>query len=354
MLVYAHSMTKSVKKTDNQQRKASVLSKPIQMANELVEWYQHNHRDLPWRKNRDPYRIWISEVMLQQTTSQAVIPYYQKFMDKFPTVHKLAQAPLPSVLESWAGLGYYSRARNLHKSAQILSQKGFAKSYEQLLELPGFGPYTARAVSSFAFDEPVGVLDGNVIRVLSRYLGQRIQWWSTAGRERLQTAADELAQTQKSHDVNQALMEIGATMCTPKSPSCFLCPWSKGCQARKLGLQDELPMKKEKKLSQRILWRPQIIVKGKNIALTENNYAPFLKKAKIFPGSISFIKDKPKVFTYKHTITTYEIYIQLPKSVGNKKSLQLDDSLDWVPLADIKQVAPYNLLLKAFKYINLE
>ncbi|MBY0316558.1 MAG: A/G-specific adenine glycosylase [Bdellovibrionales bacterium] len=344
-------MGKSVKKTNSRERKTPVLPESKKLAQVLVDWYAHNHRDLPWRKSRDPYRIWISEVMLQQTTSQAVIPYYHRFMEKFPTVDQLADAPLPQVLEAWAGLGYYSRARNLHKAAQLLSQNGFPKTYSELIELPGFGPYTARAVSSLAFDEAVGVLDGNVIRTLSRYLGEKIEWWTTAGRDRLQTAADELAQANNSHNVNQAMMEMGATMCTPKSPSCFLCPWNKGCEARRQGLQDQLPLRKEKKEGLRLLWTPSIFVKDRKIALAENNYAPFLKKAKIFPGKVEVIKDKPKSFTYKHSITKYEIFIQLPETLPTK--VEASSDVEWIALKDVKKTAPYNLVLKALNHLKL-
>ena len=158
----------------------------------LIAWYQKNKRVLPWRASQDPYKIWISEVMLQQTTVTAVIPYYEKFLKLFPTVQKLAAATIEDVYEMWAGLGYYSRARNLHKSAVLLSEmilsgNGFPQSYQQLLELPGFGPYTARAVSSLAFGEKTGVLDGNVIRVLSRKYGIDSDWWQTVARNDLQT-----------------------------------------------------------------------------------------------------------------------------------------------------------------------
>lgn len=143
----------------------------------LVAWYQKNKRVLPWRKDRNPYRIWISEVMLQQTTVAAVVPFYERFLERFPTVDDLAKASIEQVYEVWAGLGYYSRARNLHKAAQSIFEHGFPQKAEQLIELSGFGPYTSRAVASLAFNEHVGVLDGNVIRVLTRRYGLDIPWW---------------------------------------------------------------------------------------------------------------------------------------------------------------------------------
>ncbi|MCB0410907.1 MAG: A/G-specific adenine glycosylase, partial [Bdellovibrionales bacterium] len=156
----------------------------------LVEWFKTNHRPLPWRVNRDPYRIWISEVMLQQTTSRAVQPFFERFLKRFPNLKSLSQAKIEDVYEVWAGLGYYSRARNLLKTAQILGRTGFPKTFEELLKLPGLGPYTARSISSLAFEQRVGVLDGNVIRVLSRLSGEAISWWTTEGRTKLQGWAD--------------------------------------------------------------------------------------------------------------------------------------------------------------------
>jgi A/G-specific adenine glycosylase len=213
---------------------ATQTATPIESRN-LIDWYRGIRRDLPWRKDRDPYRIWISEVMLQQTTVVAVIPFYEKFLKRFPTLKDLAISPVEDVLEYWAGLGYYSRARNLHKSSQVLHVNGFPKTAAELLELPGFGPYTARAVSSLAFDEKTGVLDGNVIRILSRKFGRSVEWWKPKGRNELQEIADALAQTEHSADLNQGMMELGATICTPAKPACLLCPWQRSCLARRRG-----------------------------------------------------------------------------------------------------------------------
>ena len=161
----------------------------------LLPWYRENKRDLPWRKTRDPYCIWISETMLQQTTSRAVIPFYERFLTSFPTVHDLAKASEGKVMENWAGLGYYSRARNLHKAAKQISKMGeFPKEVDDLLALPGLGPYTARAVASIAFEKPAGVVDGNTIRVLSRFYDWKGEWWKTAGRLWVQETMDEWVQ----------------------------------------------------------------------------------------------------------------------------------------------------------------
>jgi A/G-specific adenine glycosylase len=311
------------------------------IAKSLVDWYRHEQRPLPWRINRNPYRIWISEVMLQQTTVQAVIPYYERFMLRFPDVETLAQAKIDEVYELWTGLGYYSRARNLHLAAQSL-RGGFPKTYVELMELPGFGPYTARAVSSLAFGENVGVIDGNVIRVLTRHLGRRTQWWKPEERNWLQNIADQLANTADPHQLNQAMMELGATICTPKKPACLLCPLQKDCLASKKNLVDQIPLKKLRRLQEIWVWHPEIFVKKDKVALVENDYAPFLRGQWIFPGQIKKAKTKPKIFQNKHVITHHDIYIipQMKKPRGKT-------DYRWVAMDQIHLVNPSILLRKA-------
>ena len=246
--------------------------------NDLINWYVQNRRELPWRKHKDAYKIWISEVMLQQTTVAAVVPYYEKFISRFPTVHILAKAKEEDVLEHWAGLGYYSRARNLHRSAQHLSKSGFYKTAAELIELPGFGPYTSRAVASIAFNEPVGVLDGNVIRVLSRRFGLKLDWWNTKEKQILQNLSDQLAATKKNSEINQGLMELGASICTPKKPLCLLCPWKKRCVSFAKGIVESLPLPKPKVNFEIWHWTLKPHLKNDFIHLTPNATTPFLKK----------------------------------------------------------------------------
>ncbi len=315
----------------------------------LLEWYNANHRDLPWRQNRDPYRIWISEVMLQQTTVAAVIPYYERFLKRFPTVKALASAPLEDVLEMWAGLGYYSRARNLHKAAIALNEKGFPQTAAELLELPGFGPYTSRAVSSLAFDEKVGVLDGNVIRVLSRVHGLDLDWWTPKARQVLQEAADDIASQGPSHLLNQGLMELGATVCTPQSPVCLLCPWKKQCVALKENRISELPKKRPRKQSEVWVWTAQVHRKGDQIALVQNDYAPFLKGQPIFPGTIKQQEQKPKTFDLKHGITHHDIYIRI-EHLSSSPVKSKTGEIQWVSIKDLKKVNPSNLLTKVLQH----
>lgn len=315
---------------------------------QLTQWYKKNLRSLPWREDKNPYRIWLSEVMLQQTTVVAVIPYFEKFLQKFPTVNTLAEAPENEVLEAWAGLGYYSRARNLHKAAKALSAQDFPKTAAELLELPGFGPYTSRAVASIAFGEKVGVLDGNVIRVLSRRYGLKLEWWNNKGRRQLQNISDELAALGQADVVNQALMELGATVCTPQKVTCILCPWAMNCFAREKNLIDKLPLKKPRKESEVWVWRPTITIKDHKVALIKNDYAPFLKGQMIFPGEVSFEKTKPKDYDAKHNITHHDIFIQINqrKSIAGKH-------LEWVELKNLKRVNPSSLLQKVLHKVEI-
>jgi A/G-specific adenine glycosylase len=216
----------------------------------LLDWFRKHRRELPWRSSRDPYRIWIAEVMLQQTRIAAVVPYYDRFLERFPTVESLARAQQDSVLKLWSGLGYYSRARNLHRAAQEIVERHdgkFPAELESALQLPGIGGYTAAAVLSIAYDMPLAVLDGNVARVLARLDAiegdlRAPKRWKQLGRR-----AQDLLARDAASDWNQALMELGETICTPRAPRCDVCPISHACMARKLGLVDEIPTPRKKR-----------------------------------------------------------------------------------------------------------
>lgn len=312
----------------------------------LIEWYLKNKRLLPWRETKNPYFIWISEVMLQQTTVQAVIPFFLRFKKRFPTVSALAQAPLADVLEMWAGLGYYSRARNLHKAAQDIVKLGaFPQSFQELIALPGFGDYTARAVSSIAFGESVGVVDGNVIRILSRLYGQGYESWKREDKKTLQAKADELCREADSSVVNQAMMELGATICTPTSPSCTLCPWLRQCQASQLNLISQLPVKKPKRAPEFIALEMNLIFNDQHIALIENQDLPFLKQTLLPPIKITKLNQKPKKFHFQHSITHYKIFV----TTTTNQSRQKNKAFQWHAVDQIKKVNPSSLLLKALK-----
>lgn len=215
----------------------------------IVQWYQAHKRDLPWRNSTDPYIIWLSEIILQQTRVKQGLPYFLKFTKAFPSVHDLARADEDQVLKLWQGLGYYSRARNLHKTAQKISienQGKFPAKYKDLLQLKGVGEYTAAAIASFCYNEPVAVVDGNVYRVIARYLGIYTPINSTEGNKLFKEKAMQILDKNKASEHNQAIMEFGALHCTPKNPSCTTCPLSNSCVAFQQEIQSELPNKLKK------------------------------------------------------------------------------------------------------------
>lgn len=209
----------------------------------LLKWYDSHQRDLPWRKTNDPYAILVSEVMLQQTQVKTVIPYFRRWMEAFPTVETLGKAPEQDVLKLWEGLGYYRRARNLQAAARQVASRGrFPDTLEALLSLPGIGRYTAGAVGSIAFGWKLPVVDGNVSRVLARFLGIKGVVKSGAVQDKLWAWMELAIPEKKPGDFNQAMMELGATVCLPKNPSCGVCPLRTDCWARQRGWQDRLPM----------------------------------------------------------------------------------------------------------------
>ncbi|MFO1023587.1 MAG: A/G-specific adenine glycosylase [Acetobacteraceae bacterium] len=231
------------------------MSSPaIAPADSLLRWYDRHRRRLPWRaepgETPDPYRVWLSEIMLQQTTVTAVIPYFEKFVSRFPTVEALAAAPLETVLSAWAGLGYYARARNLHACAQAVAARGdFPADLDGLQALPGIGAYTAAAVGAIAFGIPAVPVDGNVERVAARVFA--IEEPMPAAKPALRVAAARLgaqvAAQARPSDFAQALFDLGATVCTPASPACGVCPWVEQCAGRRMGIAAALPRKSPKK-----------------------------------------------------------------------------------------------------------
>jgi A/G-specific adenine glycosylase len=217
---------------------------------QLLAWFRTHQRDLPWRRSCDPYRIWVAEVMLQQTRIAAVMPYYQHFLERFPTVQLLARAAEPEVLKLWSGLGYYSRARNLHRAAKIIvaqHNSKFPRTLDASLELPGIGAYTAAAVLSIAYDVPLAVLDGNVARVLARIKAIRGELRAPKTWRAFTAAAQNLLATHAPGDWNQSLMELGEVICTPQSPRCAECPVVRHCRAYAEGLTDEIPAPRRKR-----------------------------------------------------------------------------------------------------------
>jgi A/G-specific adenine glycosylase len=221
----------------------------------LLKWFHLEKRMLPWRERRDPYRIWVSEIMLQQTRVATVIPYYERFLKRFLTIQALAQARIESVLRFWAGLGYYSRARNLHSAAkQIVARHGgkFPRTAEETLALSGIGAYTSAAILSIAYGFPAAVLDGNVARVLARLGAVRGDLRAPKRWAELKRATDTLLDTENPSDWNESMMELGATICTPRAPRCDDCPIASSCRARGLGIQNDLPAKRSKRATEQI------------------------------------------------------------------------------------------------------
>jgi A/G-specific adenine glycosylase len=213
----------------------------------LIEWYRKGKRDLPWRATSDPYRIWVSEIMLQQTRAQAAIGYYTRFLARFPTVEALAAASEDEVLTQWAGLGYYTRARNLRRAAQqIVQAGGFPRNYEAIRALPGIGDYTAAAVASIAFGLPHAAVDGNVLRVVARVENDASDIGSARTRERFRGIAESWLDRKDPGHFNQAMMELGATVCLPRNPMCLVCPLSMECRAMQNGTAGQLPVKLRK------------------------------------------------------------------------------------------------------------
>ena len=208
----------------------------------LLKWYERNRRDLPWRRDRDPYRVWVSEIMLQQTRVAAVLDHYARFLKRFPTVQSLAGAREASVLAVWSGLGYYHRARRMHQAAKVIARARsgrFPTTADEWRALPGIGRYTAAAIASIAFGEAVAVVDGNVERVIQRLVGTQVRpkagrtWGTeTQGREVVWRQAELLLDRARPGDFNQAMMELGATVCTPRAPQCLLCPVNAFCESR--------------------------------------------------------------------------------------------------------------------------
>jgi A/G-specific adenine glycosylase len=264
----------------------------------LLGWFRKFHRDLPWRRTRDPYRIWLSEIMLQQTRVAAVIPYYERFLERFPDVRALAEAPQEEVLRLWSGLGYYSRARNLQRAAQEIVAKHhgkFPRDFGEALALPGIGQYTAAAILSIAYDAKHAVLDGNVARVLAR-LGAIRGDLREANRWRgLRKSADNLLDPKSPGEWNQAMMELGATVCAPRAPQCLLCPIAKFCRARRLGLSDRLPEKRKKRAAEEVTLAAAVFLDHRGCTLllppsslnirraTKNEIAPLVSRMWHFP-----------------------------------------------------------------------
>ena len=251
----------------------------------ILSWYDQGHRDLPWRRTQDPYRIWISEIMLQQTRAETVVSYYERFLARYPTVQDLASAPEEELLKAWEGLGYYSRARSLQKAAkEIVARYGgqLPADLEKLRALPGIGDYTAGAIASIAFGLPAAAVDGNVERVLCRWDAIKDEVGTPAVRRQIAARAQALVPPDRPGAFANAMMEMGATMCTPKNPKCLLCPVREGCMGFAQGIAQELPHKAKKK-AQRVENRAVLLVFCDNRVLIVKRQEKLLGGLFVFP-----------------------------------------------------------------------
>jgi A/G-specific adenine glycosylase len=258
-----------------------------EISRRLLDWYKLQARQLPWRGQNDPYATWVSEIMLQQTRVDTVIPYFQRWMQRFPTLQELASASEQDVLSAWEGLGYYSRARNLHRAArQVISEyQGKIPTDRAALErLPGIGRYTAGAITSIAFGQDEAALDGNIRRVLSRLFAVEEPAYSSAGQRRLWELAREQLPTGQAGDYNQALMDLGASLCTPHAPACLVCPLALLCQARQLGRQEELPILKTRAPIPHFVVTAAVIRRGSQVLIARRPSKGLLGGLWEFPG----------------------------------------------------------------------
>ena len=312
------------------------------------------HRDLPWRRTADPYRIWISEIMLQQTRAQAVIPYYERFLERFPTVQALAAAREEEVLALWSGLGYYSRARNLRTAAMAVSAAGeFPRDYNAIRALPGTGDYTAAAVASIALGLPHAVVDGNVLRVVARVENDASDIGSTRTRERFRGIAQSWLDPREPGTFNQALMELGATVCLPRNPLCLVCPLSGVCAARESGRAAELPVKLRKQEPVRISGELLVIEKRGRILLRQRE--PEASRMAGFwdlpaPADLPRVKPGARLGEIRHTIThhRYTLAVRRADAAG-----RLPAGFRWFAPAELNSIPFSTTARKALRLAGL-
>ncbi len=321
-----------------------------------MTWWDQGHRELPWRESKDFYRVWLSEIMLQQTRVEAVKPYFDQFLEKFPTLADLAAAPEPAVLAAWSGLGYYSRARNLHQAAKKLVLEGIPTRFEQILSLPGVGPYTAAAVASISLGIPKAAVDGNVIRVISRLENDPSEITSGETQRRFALRAAELLDHNRPGDFNQAMMELGATVCTPRSPTCLTCPVSRYCLAKEAGTQNSLPVKLRKAVVREMEIELLLLQRSdclwlKQRAETESRLAGFWE----FPELDAFQAENGKILMkrqgrFTHQIVNDRMQISVWHSTDPKVEPQ---GGQWVPVTDLAELPLTTVSKKALAKLNL-
>ncbi|MDC8002136.1 A/G-specific adenine glycosylase [Aequorivita todarodis] len=310
-------------------------------SNKLITWYLRNKRDLPWRNTTNPYHIWLSEIMLQQTRVLQGLPYYLKFVETFPKVEDLASAPEDEVLKLWQGLGYYSRARNLHATAKRVADEMngvFPNNYKDLLKLKGVGDYTASAIASISFNQPEAVVDGNVYRVLSRFFGISTPINSTAGQREFKALAQQLIDKKRPGTFNQAIMEFGARYCVPQNPDCENCIFNGSCIAFQQKKVAELPVKiKSKPVKQRFFNYLVILSENERTVLQQRNGKGIWHKLYEFPLietskeiEVSELKKLPQFQDFSEKINIRNISLYNQEAVVHKLSHQHLNTRFWI------------------------
>lgn len=331
----------------------------------ILTWFAENRRDLPWRHTRDPYAIWLSEVILQQTRINQGMDYWLRFMKQWPTVQKLAAASEDEVLRMWQGLGYYSRARHLHEAAQqIVAQGNFPHSFDDLCKLKGVGNYTAAAIASIAFSQPVAVVDGNVYRVLARVFGIDTPINSTEGKRTFAELAQSLLPEAEASDYNQAMMDFGAIQCTPVSPRCLLCPLTESCEALRQNKIDTLPVKlKTTKIKTRHLNYIYIRCKGETAIhrrpsgdIWQGLWEPLLYEEqsagkKLPSGEIQ--SSTQILASYENQLTAEKLFFNINLLSGKKQNM-LNYPVFQLLRKNVKHVLTHRILMADFYLLEME
>lgn len=319
-----------------------LIDKPAIFSAKLQKWYNKYQRNLPWRSTNNPYKIWLSEIILQQTRVEQGLSYYKKFVHNYPTVDSLATASEQSILKDWQGLGYYSRARNLHAAAKLIHYEldgNFPTTFHEIKKLKGVGDYTASAIASFAFNEAKAVLDGNVFRVLSRLSGSAIPIDSSHGKKKFQDLADQLLDKKNPANHNQAIMEFGAIQCLPKNPACARCIFQSDCVAFKLGKQKQLPFKAKKTKQRKRHFNYLVIEFNNEILINQRKGTGIWQNMYDFP----LIESDLQLNTKK-----VEQHPELKKLAGNQQLLISSVS------EERKHILSHQIILATFYHVKID
>lgn len=339
------------------------------LAERLIAWFDRSARDLPWRKSKDLYRIWVSEIMLQQTQVATVTAYYERFLDAFPDVHALASADEEQVMRRWEGLGYYRRARQMHAAAKrIVSDHAgeFPRSYEAVRGLPGIGRYTAGAILSIGLDERLPILEANSIRVLARLAAYRGDVAGSAGQKLLWEAAERVLPARRSGVFNQALMELGSGICTPRSPKCGECPIASLCPTREFGLQEIIPAPKRKPVFEDVTYVAVVVRRGDRVLVRRCqpgerwaglwDFVRFTVDSELAEGALaaeikrqvelltgiagSKIVVGQRLTTLKHGVTRFRITLECYEATGTARTTRVPDEskLQWARLDQLSEL----------------